>query len=119
MPAAHRMPRTTAVNVATLFASRHAASSPPRAMVLLNVVTNAVDNAPSANRSRSRFGMRNAAVNASIAPPPPNRAAKTCSRARPSKRLHITASPMIPAALVFSFSVGSSGEGSFMSVQLT
>src|ERR1700688_1034032 len=102
MPATHIEPKTTRVNVATLFASRHAAASSLRAMVLLNVVTNAVDSAPSANRSRNRFGMRNAAVNASIAPPPPNKAAQTCSRTRPSTRLHITARPMIPAALVFS-----------------
>ncbi len=66
---------TTAVSVAVLFARRHAASSPPRAIVLLKVVTNAVDSAPSANRSRNRFGMRNAAVKASIAAPPQNRAA--------------------------------------------
>jgi len=75
-PARHNTPSTTAVSVAVLFARRHAASSPPRAIVLLKVVTNAVDSAPSANRSRNRFGMRNAAVKASIAAPPPNRAAK-------------------------------------------
>ncbi len=109
IPAMHRRPNTTVVKVATLFASRHAAPSPPRAMVLLKVATNAVDNAPSANRSRSRLGMRNAAVNASIAAPPPNSAAKICSRARPSTRLHMTARPMIPAALVLSFSVRASG----------
>ena len=78
-------------------------------MVLLKVVTKAVDSAPSANRSRSRFGMRNAAVKASIMPPPPNNAAQISSRARPSNRLHITARPMIPAALVFSRSVRRSG----------
>src|SRR5712671_7796365 len=105
MPATQIEPKTTRVNVATLFASRQAAASPLRAMVLLNVVTNAVDSAPSANRSRNRFGMRNAAVNASMAPPPPNKAAQTCSRTSPSTRLHITARPMIPAALVFSRSV--------------
>jgi len=49
-----------------------------------------------ANRSRSRLGMRNAAVNASMAPPPPNSAAQICSRARPSNRLHMTATPMSP-----------------------
>src|SRR3984893_14376428 len=102
MPATQIEPKTTRVNVATLFASRHAAASPLRAIVWVNVVTNAVDSAPSANRSRNRFGMRNAAVNASMAPPPPNKAAQTCSRTSPSTRLHITARPMIPAALVFS-----------------
>src|SRR6202020_2921429 len=97
----HMTPSTTAVSVATLLARRHAASLPPRAMVLLKVVTKAVDSAPSANRSRSRFGMRKAAVKASIAMPPPNSAAKICSRKSPSSRLHITARPMMPAALVF------------------
>ena len=63
-------PSTSTVSVATLFASRHAAASPSRAMVLLNVVTNAVDSAPSANRSRNRFGMRNAAVKSSMAAAP-------------------------------------------------
>ena len=101
MPTMQMMPSTTAVMVATLLAKRQAAASPPRAMVLLNTVTNAVDSAPSANRSRSRFGMRNAAVKASMAAPPPNKAAKICSRARPSTRLHITARPITPAALVF------------------
>ncbi len=105
MPAMEISPKLKAVSVATLFASRHAASSPPRAMVLLKVVTNAVDSAPSANKSRSRLGMRKATVKASSASPPPNRAANINSRARPSTRLHITANPMIPAALVFSRSV--------------
>jgi hypothetical protein len=105
MPAMQMPPRTTAVSVVTLFASRQAASSPLRVIVLLNVVTKAVDSAPSANKSRSRFGMRNAAVKASIAAVPPNSAAKIASRASPSKRLHMTASPTIPAALVFSCSV--------------
>ena len=102
-------PSTSTVNVATLFARRQAARVALRAMVLLKVVTNAVDSAPSANRSRSRFGMRNAAVKASIAPPPPNSAAQTCSRASPSSRLHMTARPMIPAALVLRRSVRTSG----------
>ena len=97
------------VRVATLSASRHAARSPSTAVVLLKVVTKAVDNAPSANRSRNRLGMRKAMVNASMTRPPPNSAAKICSRARPSTRLHSTASPTTPAALVFSFSVRESG----------
>ncbi len=41
MPAMHRAPSTSTVSVATLFASRHAAPSPWRAMVLLKVVTKA------------------------------------------------------------------------------
>ena len=109
MPATHNAPSTRTVSVATLLASRQAAPSPSRAMVLLKVVTKAVESAPSANRSRSRFGMRNATVKASIMPPPPNNAAQICSRPSPSNRLHITARPMIPAALVFRRSVRPSG----------
>src|SRR5580658_8723269 len=94
----------TAASVATLLASRQAEASFSRAAVRVNTVTKAVDSAPSANRSRSRFGMRNAMVNASMTRPPPNSAAKICSRARPSTRLQSTASPTTPAALVFSLS---------------
>jgi len=47
MPATQIEPNTMSVSVATLFASLQAAASPLRAMVLLNVVTNAVDSAPS------------------------------------------------------------------------
>src|SRR5271154_3583046 len=78
-------------------------------MVFEKVVTKAVDSAPSANKSRSRFGMRNATVKASIAAPPPNNAAQMSSRASPSTRLHMTASPITPAALVFNRSARESG----------
>src|ERR1700689_886258 len=94
----------TAASVATLLASRQAEASFSRAAVRVNTVTKAVDSAPSANRSRSRFGMRTAMVNASMTRPPPNSAAKICSRASPSTRLQSTASPTTPAALVFSLS---------------
>src|SRR4029077_7896103 len=103
--------RETAVRVATLSASRQAAASFSSAAVRVNTVTNAVDSAPSANRSRSRFGMRKAMVNASMTRPPPKRAAKICSRARPSTRLQSTASPTTPAARVFSRSARLSGAG--------
>src|SRR5450631_2869711 len=109
MPTMQIDPKTINVKVATLLARRQAAASPLRAMVLLKVVTNAVESAPSANRSRSRFGIRKAAVNASMAAPPPNNAAQICSRASPRTRLHITATPITPAALVFNRSVGASG----------
>ena len=46
-----------------------------------------------------QIGNRNAAVKSSIAAAP-NSAAQICSRARPSTRLHMTASPMTPAARV-------------------
>ena len=108
MPSRHSAPSTSTVKVATLSAKRHAARSPSRAMVFEKVVTNAVDSAPSANRSRSRFGMRKATVKASIAAPP-NNAAQISSRASPSTRLLMIASPITPAALVFSRSVRASG----------
>ena len=96
---------TTAARVATLLASRHADWSPCVAIVLENVVMNAVDSAPSAKRSRNRFGVRNATVNASMARPPPKSAAKICSRIRPRMRLHMTARPTMPAALVLTWLV--------------
>src|ERR1700752_2132040 len=101
----------TAVSVATLSASRQAAAASSSAAVRLNTVTKAVDSAPSANRSRRRFGMRKAIVNASMTRPPPKSAAKICSRARPSTRLQSTASPTAPAARVFSRSARLSGAG--------
>src|SRR5437762_14191007 len=55
----------TAVSVATLFARRHADSSPSTAIFFENVVMNAVESAPSAKRSRNKFGNRNAMRNAS------------------------------------------------------
>ena len=106
MPNRHSRPKMMAASVAILLASAQAAASLLRAAVLLKVVTNAVDRAPSANRSRNRFGMRKAAVKASMAPPPPNKAAAICSRINPNTRLHITARPMTPTARVLSRSAG-------------
>src|SRR4029077_8966478 len=90
----------TAVSVATLFARRHADSSPSTAIFFENVVMNAVDSAPSANKSRSRFGNRNAIRNASRFLPAPKRPAKTVSRIKPSTRLDRIAMPTTPAARV-------------------
>ena len=56
----------TSVRVATLLASRQADWSPSVAMRRENVVTNAVESAPSAKRSRNMFGARNAVRNASM-----------------------------------------------------
>src|SRR5439155_12058936 len=90
----------TAVSVATLFASRHADSSPSVAIFRENVVMNAVESAPSANKSRKRFGNRNAIRNASRFLPAPKSPAKTCSRINPRMREHITATPTTPVARV-------------------
>ena len=97
---------TTVANVAILLASAHAEASSPVVVFLEKTVTNAVDNAPSAKRSRNRFGMRNATLNASMAMPAPKSAARICSLASPSNRLHITATPTIPAARVLSSGLG-------------
>src|SRR5437667_4606803 len=60
----------------------------------------AVESAPSANKSRSKFGRRNAIKNASRFLPAPNRPANTISRIKPSTRLHRIAMPTIPVARV-------------------
>src|SRR5262245_17376114 len=59
---------------------------------------NAAESAPSANRSRRRFGTRNATLNASVAMPAPKNAAITCSRARPSTRDAMVAIETRPAS---------------------
>src|SRR5580704_5876610 len=58
---------------------------------------NALDNAPSANRSRVRLGMRNPRLKASLIRPAPNRRAITVSRSSPVTRLISTASETTPA----------------------
>src|SRR5262249_9525265 len=90
----------TAVSVATLFARRHADSSPSTAIFCENVVMNAVESAPSAKRSRNKFGNRNAIRNASRFLPAPKRPANTISRIRPSTRLDRMATPTTPVARV-------------------
>jgi len=88
------------VRVATLFARRHAESSPSVAIFCENVVMKAVERAPSAKRSRNMLGKRNAIRNASRFRPAPKSPAKTCSRINPSTRLQSTASPTTLVALV-------------------
>src|SRR5262249_17977706 len=90
----------TAVSVATLFARRHADWSPSTAIFFENVVMNAVESAPSAKRSRNKFGNRNAIRNASRFLPAPNRPAKIISRTRPRMRLDRMAMPTTPVARV-------------------
>src|SRR6266436_9696241 len=102
----------TAVSVPTLFASRHADSSPSTAIFFENVVMKAVDSAPSANKSRSKFGNRNAIRNASRFFPAPNRLANTISRIKPSTRLHRMEMATTPVARVLTrrFSTAVIGE---------
>ena len=53
------------ISVVSRLENRFASSLPRLESVCENVVTNAADNAPSARRSRKRFGIRYAATNAS------------------------------------------------------
>ena len=103
--AAKMIPRTTSAPVTssselmTRLPRRQAASRPRSVSVRVKVGTNAAVIAPSANRSRSRLGTRNATLKASISGPAlaPNSAASTVSRATPSTRLAIVATPISPA----------------------
>jgi hypothetical protein len=82
-----------------LVCQRHADSSPSTAIFFENVVMNAVDSAPSANKSRSKFGNRNAIKNASrffLR----RRDQQTPSRESAEQRLDRIARPTIPAARV-------------------
>ncbi len=87
-------------SVVTLAASFHAASSPSVAIFWLKTVTNAVESAPSAKRSRRRFGMRKAMRKASRLRLAPKSAATMRSRASPSTRLAMTARPTMPTCRV-------------------
>ena len=82
-----RVPVTTISALMTLEPSRHALASPFSLRCRVNVGTNAALIAPSANRSRTRFGMRVATLNASIAAVAPNADVSAISRATPSTRL--------------------------------
>src|SRR2546421_5497789 len=99
-----------AVSVATLLASCQAERSPSVAIFFENVVTNAVESAPSAKRSRNRFGTRKAIRKMSRLRVAPKSPAKTCSRTSPRIRDDITAIPTTPVARVLTrwFGAGSS-----------
>ena len=90
----------TRVRVATLLASRQADWSPSVAIRRENVVTKAVESAPSAKRSRNMLGARKAVRNASMLREAPKSAAITISRINPSTRLQSTARPTMLVALV-------------------
>ena len=73
MPATTTAPETRSSTVMTFDASRQAAALSPRRERRVNVGTSAALSAPSANKSRSTFGRRNAMRNASIASPAPKK----------------------------------------------
>jgi hypothetical protein len=61
--------------------------------------TNACENAPSANRRRSRFGILNATANASMTGPDPNQAENAISRASPVMRDNSVMQPTTEVAV--------------------
>jgi hypothetical protein len=86
------IPRTTIRptvrrRVLRMLEAKRFSSSRPLARAAVRTGTNALDSAFSANRSRKRLGIRNAALKASEAAPTPKRKAKICSRTRPRMRL--------------------------------
>ncbi len=88
-------------SVIILDASAQAERSPSFSIFCEKTVIKAVERAPSAKRSRSKFGARNAIVNIPIKADP-NSPANSISRISPRTREHITATAMTPLALVFS-----------------
>src|SRR5262245_51706140 len=98
MPPTTRMPVTTSSALMTLLPSRHAAARSPPASCRMKTGTNAALIAPSANRSRTRFGIRKATLKASMALLAPNIDASTWSRTRPRMRLVMVAAPADAAA---------------------
>ncbi|MCY1375019.1 hypothetical protein D9M69_623990 [compost metagenome] len=75
-----------ASTVAIWFTSWWVASSPSVSRAPASTGTNAWLNAPSANRRRSRLGMRKATLNASVSALAPKVAAMSSSRTRPVMR---------------------------------
>ena len=80
--------------------SAHAASSPSFLIFFVKVVTNAVESAPSANRSRSMLGVRKAAVKTPVKCAP-NIPFSSWSRTSPSSRLHRMAMETMPVLLAW------------------
>src|SRR4051812_36730368 len=107
IPTRTRIPVATSNALIVLFPRRHAAGGPSVVSVRVNVGMKAALMAPSAKRSRSRLGTREATINASIVFPAPKRAARICSRTRPRMRLVMVAAPADAAERA---SGGASGE---------
>ena len=76
-----------------MFEAKRFSASLALAFSAVRTGTKAAERAVSANRSRSRLGMRKATLYASTAKPAPNRWATTISRTRPMTRLK--AVPMV------------------------
>ena len=92
----------TVASVSILEASAHAAAEPSFSSFWEKTVMKAVESAPSAKRSRRRFGNRKAMRKSPI-DAVPNMALKRTSRTNPSTRLSMTAAAITPLARVLSF----------------
>src|SRR5471030_2580510 len=97
--------RPAASTESTFPASSRVASSPCLPRYSPRSGTNAWENAPSANRRRSRLGMRKATTKASNARPAPNWLASRISRARPVMR-DSSVMPLTEAAALSRFTPG-------------
>src|SRR5512140_887495 len=78
---------TTARSAATAPATRSASLRSPRASSAAYTGMKDADKAPSPKRFWRKFGMRNAALNASASVPRPKKCAKTRCRTRPVRRV--------------------------------
>ena len=98
-PRATRLMKT-AVRVAIFSARTQADFSPSFSIFWEKVVTKAAESAPSAKRSRSMFGVRNAVTKQSshLRFSPAKRALRMISRASPRNRLHMMAMETMPVA---------------------
>ncbi len=93
--------RSARVNsVAARSTSSLVSESPRRVLYSERTGTKACENAPSANRRRSRLGMRKATKKASVARPAPNSLAITTSRMNP--RMRDTSVMLLTVASAFS-----------------
>src|SRR5262249_59261737 len=115
-PSAHRPPTVMIRAVATRFASRAASCLFFVVRYSVNVGTNADDRAPSANRSRVRFGIRKPKLKASITALAPNRRLMTLSRTSPVTRLIAMATDTTPAERTTLSEAGGAGRTTSPSV---
>jgi hypothetical protein len=98
MPRAHVTSKAQQSTVATASTKACVATSPSLARVAASNGTKACEKAPSANNRRSRFGIRNATLKASIHAPAPNSEACNTWLTRPVTREPSVSSETVDAA---------------------
>ena len=98
-PITQVMSSTSESRLATWSIMRLVAASPSVCLLAASTGTKAWLNAPSANRRRSKFGMRKATLKASVSAPAPKAEAMSCSRTRPVMRDTSVSNEMVEAAL--------------------